>query len=121
MVFQLLGVSVTATEKELKKGYRKMCLQWVRCVNARTSLTAARGTVFIERFVLLLAQHPDKHSQSKDGQHRASCVFKCIQQAYEELSDPLKRIMYDMELRRKGSYTDEVPTTTRRSPPPSKV
>ena len=41
----------------------------------------------------LIQQHPDKHSQSKDGQHRASCVFKTIQTAYEELSDPLKRIM----------------------------
>jgi len=42
----------------------------------------------------LVAQHPDKHSQSKDAQHRASCVFKSIQEAYEELSEPVKRIMY---------------------------
>ncbi|CAO3623679.1 unnamed protein product [Cunninghamella blakesleeana] len=64
--YGILNVSKTATNEELKDSYKKLC-----------------------RFY-----HPDKH---KNDEHKkiAESRFQVIQKAYEVLSDPQKRIIYD--------------------------
>jgi DnaJ-class molecular chaperone len=62
--YTILGVSKTATEKQLKKAYRKLALQW----------------------------HPDKNP---DNVKVATDKFAEISEAYEVLSDPEKRRIYD--------------------------
>lgn len=64
-LYELLGVSKSATAQELKAAYRRQALQW----------------------------HPDKH-QGADKKS-AEEKFKGINRAYEILSDPQKRQMYD--------------------------
>jgi len=61
--YQILGVSKTAGEKEIKKAYRKLARQY----------------------------HPDVNP----GDAAAEARFKDINEAYEVLSDPEKRQMYD--------------------------
>mmetsp|Transcript_22348 Transcript_22348/g.41623 ORF Transcript_22348/g.41623 Transcript_22348/m.41623 type:complete len:318 (+) Transcript_22348:134-1087(+) len=65
--YEVLGVSKTATEIEIKKSYRKLALQ----------------------------HHPDKQS-TEEGRQRATQIFAKISNAYEILSDPQKRQEYDM-------------------------
>jgi curved DNA-binding protein CbpA len=62
--YKILGVSPKATEKELKKSYRKLALKW----------------------------HPDKNPKN---QEKATQKFEEISEAYEVLSDPEKRKIYD--------------------------
>ena len=62
--YQTLGVSKTATTKEIKSAYRKLARQW----------------------------HPDVNPTRKN---EAEEKFKEISEAYEVLSDPEKRRMYD--------------------------
>lgn len=63
--YNILGVSKSASQEEIKKAYRKQALRW----------------------------HPDRHKGSnKKG---AEEKFKKINQAYEVLSDQKKRQMYD--------------------------
>ena len=62
--YEVLGVSKTATEDELKKAFRKLAKQY----------------------------HPDANPDNKE---EAEKKFKEINEAYETLSDPQKRKMYD--------------------------
>ncbi|MCS7223613.1 MAG: molecular chaperone DnaJ [Armatimonadetes bacterium] len=61
--YQVLGVSRTASEKDIKQAYRRLVRQY----------------------------HPDLNPNDK----RAEEKFKEIQEAYEVLSDPEKRSLYD--------------------------
>ena len=62
--YEVLGVSKTATDDELKKAYRKLAKKY----------------------------HPDANPDNKE---QAEVKFKEINEAYEVLSDPQKRKMYD--------------------------
>ncbi len=62
--YEILGVSKTATDDELKKAFRKKAKQW----------------------------HPDANPNNKK---EAEAKFKEINEAYEVLSNPQKRQMYD--------------------------
>eukprot|EP00931_Biecheleriopsis_adriatica_P101994 TRINITY_DN77032_c0_g1_i1.p1 TRINITY_DN77032_c0_g1~~TRINITY_DN77032_c0_g1_i1.p1 ORF type:complete len:551 (+),score=117.27 TRINITY_DN77032_c0_g1_i1:32-1654(+) len=66
--YKLLGVKETATDAELKKAYRKLALEW----------------------------HPDKQVGKSDEEKKAAeDKFKEISAAYDTLSDPEKRRVYD--------------------------
>ena len=62
--YEILGVSKSATDDELKKAYRKMAKKY----------------------------HPDANPDDKAG---AEAKFKEVNEAYEVLSNPQKRKMYD--------------------------
>ncbi|KAJ8651470.1 hypothetical protein O0I10_012969 [Lichtheimia ornata] len=64
--YGVLNVSRTATEDEIKDAYKKLC-----------------------RFF-----HPDKHNDP-NNKKVAEARFQVIQTAYEVLSDPIKRAIYD--------------------------
>ena len=65
--YRILNVDKNATYEELKKAYKKLAMKW----------------------------HPDKNCQDPGQKERAEAIFKQISEAYEVLSDPTKRQMYD--------------------------
>ncbi|MGL6101300.1 MAG: molecular chaperone DnaJ [Fusobacteriaceae bacterium] len=66
--YEVLGISKSASETEIKKGYRKMAMQY----------------------------HPDKFSQASDTEKKTSeDKFKEINEAYQVLSDSGKKGQYD--------------------------
>ena len=66
--YKVLGVDKKATQKEIKKAYRKLAIKW----------------------------HPDKHSQNPESKAKASKKFKEIVEANDVLGNPEKRQRYDM-------------------------
>jgi len=66
--YKILGVEKDATEKEIKKGFRKMAMKW----------------------------HPDRFASKEDDEKQAAEVkFKEIGEAYEVLKDPKLKQRYD--------------------------
>jgi DnaJ homolog subfamily C member 7 len=72
--YDVLGLPREFTSSQLKRSYRAACLKW----------------------------HPDKHTSSAEGGHRAHIVFRRVSQAYEILGDNYKRMVHDMEVRSHG-------------------
>lgn len=67
--YATLGIDCDATESEVKKAFKKMALK----------------------------HHPDKQGEgSSEMRSRAERTFKRVTQAYEILSDPVKRREYDL-------------------------
>eukprot|EP01054_Gregarina_sp_Poly1_P007498 Gregarina_sp_Poly_1__7497@NODE_4182_length_696_cov_154_446741_g2754_i0_p1_GENE_NODE_4182_length_696_cov_154_446741_g2754_i0NODE_4182_length_696_cov_154_446741_g2754_i0_p1_ORF_typecomplete_len160_score25_79DnaJ/PF00226_31/4_7e26GpFAR1/PF05823_12/0_12_NODE_4182_length_696_cov_154_446741_g2754_i0160639 len=64
--YGILGVGKDATADQLKKAYRKLALKW----------------------------HPDKHPDP-DAKRKAEEHFKDVAEAYDVLSDPEKKKIYD--------------------------
>jgi len=67
--YQILGVERDATRKDIIKAYRKLALKW----------------------------HPDKRVPQGFTKEQQTEKFKEISCAYEVLSDPAKRKMYDVD------------------------
>ena len=66
--YQILGVKRNASEDEIKSAYKKAALKW----------------------------HPDRHAnESEEKKKEAEEKFKEIAEAYDVLSDPKKKQMYD--------------------------
>ena len=68
--YELLCVEEKSELSSIKKGYYKLSKQW----------------------------HPDKHMGNEDSQRRAKLMFQKVSDAYEVLSDPLKKEEYDMQM-----------------------
>ena len=80
--YSILGISTQADEKQIRSAYRK----------------------------LAKIHHPDKHKGADKTKHEA--IFREIVQAYETLSDPLKREEYDLLLSSGSSHTSTSPEQT---------
>ena len=66
--YATLGINRDASADDIKKGYRKMAVKW----------------------------HPDKHSSGTESEKKnAEKKFKEIAEAYDALSDPNKKEIYD--------------------------
>merc|ERR1712129_441527 len=66
--YKILGIEKDATEKEIKKGFRKMAMKW----------------------------HPDRFATKDDDEKQsAEHKFKEIGEAYEVLKDPKLKQRYD--------------------------
>jgi DnaJ family protein A protein 5 len=78
--YEVLGVSQTATDDELKKAYRKLALQW------HPGLFDF-SIQFFDR-LSFLDKNPDQVVEAKKQ-------FLEIQAAYEVLTDPRERAWYD--------------------------
>jgi len=67
--YGILGLVRESDGTAVKKAYRSLCLRW----------------------------HPDKHKTGPEDMARANTAFRRITLANEILSDPYKRLLYDME------------------------
>ena len=81
--YRILKVDCSATDEELKKAYKRLAMKW----------------------------HPDKNLQQNSAQkEKAEAKFKQISEAYDVLSDPKKRQIYDFygqyPLKSKGNYAN---------------
>ncbi|KAM9830920.1 dnaJ homolog subfamily C member 11a isoform X1 [Syngnathus typhle] len=65
--YSLLNVRREATQEQLKAAYRRLCMLY----------------------------HPDKH-RDPELKRQAECLFNLVHQAYEVLSDPQARAIYDV-------------------------
>ena len=75
--YDLLEVSPSATDSDLKKAYRKKCATFLSYILLQSLYTFFRA----------LRLHPDKGGDPE--------LFKEVTHAYEVLSDPEKRNIYD--------------------------
>ena len=66
-LYMVLGVDKNSTFEEIKKGFRKLAFKW----------------------------HPDKNNETEEKKKFAEIKFKEINSAYNILSDPYKREIYD--------------------------
>ncbi|KAI3682584.1 hypothetical protein L1987_82658 [Smallanthus sonchifolius] len=78
-LYDLLGISQSGTPSEIKRAYKQMALKY----------------------------HPDV--SPPDEVHEYTTRFIRVQEAYETLSDPESRAMYDCDLGKKGSRPFEAP------------
>lgn len=85
--YDVLGVAYTASDHEIRVAYRRKAL----------------------------SSHPDKAAQNKQPIEKATAVFKLVNEAYETLSNPQKRKLYDMS-RRGGISVDIRPVLDRINP-----
>ena len=75
--YEILEIEPTCTPADLKKAYRKMCLQW----------------------------HPDRNNDTPEGKVKSTNMFQLINEAHETLKDPSKKRTYDHRRRFSRSYT----------------
>lgn len=66
--YKVLGVDKKASQKDIKRAYKKLAMKW----------------------------HPDKHSESPETKAQANRKFKEIVEAHEVLGNPEKRKKYDI-------------------------
>lgn len=79
-LYEVLGISKTASQDEIKKVYKKLAMKW----------------------------HPDRHA-GKSTEKEAQKKFPEIQAAYNTLSDPKQKEAYDMELNYGGQRQSQGP------------
>ncbi|KAE8687911.1 Chaperone protein dnaJ 72 [Hibiscus syriacus] len=89
-LYKVLGVSRSATKEEIKEAFRKLAVKY----------------------------HPDKHSHSpKPVRDSATLRFKQVSEAYEVLSDDIKRAHYNLSSPSSSYYNHNYSTNTQTPPP----